>query len=475
MSTSPKIATTQTRQPEITAARATPINASSLFAQVDSFVAENDIERLLKDDKYGIDPKQKNQYWVDIYPRLEPVACDANQMLDDWLSRERRRIVFLYLHIPFCVKKCDFCYFHVTTDLKQMDEYVAALEKEMRTYLSHSAKETQVGDLYFGGGTASLLTAAHLRRLYEGVFEFIDRENFQRITLELHPRTMRDGLESLAVSGYINRVSMGVQTFSKPVTEANNRIWVSPDRIREVCSKFREAGVANVNIDFMSGLYLQTVEDVMEDIRKIDKLISEGFVTSISLYPRSFNSSSIFFEKEVIDAGVLLEKFRVQQLYRTYFSENRDWVEFPRYLFMPKSAEPPQPSACVWESDVQALGFGNSARSYFDHTNFLNTPAYEGYMGLICNGRGATDRYHRLTASEMKRRHLMFGAKRGYVDFTFPVPLTDGEHEEFRRVNDQLTRDGLVEYRDDRVELTALGALLVEYIYKQYDQMFLNT
>jgi coproporphyrinogen III oxidase-like Fe-S oxidoreductase len=285
---------------------------------------------------------------------------------------------------------------------------------------------------------------------------------------------MRSGLHELALTGHVNRVSMGIQTFSRKVIEANNRIWVGPDRIKEVCSTFREAGVKHINVDFMSGLYLQTVDDVMADLRELDHLIGHGFIDSVSLYPRSFNKSSIFFEKEVINADVLLEKFRVQQLYRLYFEQNRNWVEQPRYLFTPKTVQAPQPSACVWNSDVQALGFGNSARSYFDHTNFLNVTSYEDYRRVMSDSTGATGQYHRLTATEMKRRHLMFGAKRGYVDFGFPVPLTDREAEEFRLVNENLAANGLLECHSDKVELTALGALLIEYIYKRYDQMFRN-
>jgi oxygen-independent coproporphyrinogen-3 oxidase len=450
------------------------INEADLQGQLQSFVIEHDIEHLLRDDRFGIDPKQKEQYWVDIYPRLEPITCDPNQMLNTWLAHERRRIVFLYLHIPFCVKKCDFCYFHVTTDLKEMDEYVGMLEKEMLAYLKHSARSTQVGDLYFGGGTASLLSAEHLRRLYDDICSCIDPGNFERVTLELHPRTMRNGLHELALTGHINRVSMGIQTFSKRVIEAANRIWVGPERIKEVCGAFREAGVKHINVDFMSGLYLQTVEDVISDLREIDELIAHGFIDSVSLYPRSFNKSSIFFDKEIINAEVLLEKFRVQQLYRLYFEQNRNWVEQPRYLFMPKTLRPPQPSACVWESDVQALGFGNSARSYFDHTNFLNVTGYEDYKRIISESEGATGQYHHLSPADMKRRHLMFGAKRGYVDFAFPAPLTDHEAEEFRAVNDDMAANGLVKYHPDKVELTDLGALLIEYIYKRYDQMFRN-
>lgn len=449
------------------------VDGGELLRQTDQFVAEHDIARLLDDDRYGIDPKQKEQYWVDIYPRLEPTPCDPHQMLDDWLSRERSRIVFLYMHIPFCVKKCDFCYFHVTTDMKLMDEYVEHLEREMRAYLSHVRAGTHVGDLYFGGGTASLLTAKHLRRLYGGIYHYIDRDDFERVTLELHPRTMREGLQELALSGDINRVSMGVQTFSKRVTEANNRLWVSPERIAEICTAYREAGVKNINLDFMSGLYTQTVADATEDIQFIDDLVRRGLVTSISLYPRSFNNSSVFFEKEVIDAATLLEKFRVQQLFRAYFSECLGWVESPRYLFVPMTIKPPQPSACVWDDNtVQAVGFGNSARSYFDHTNFLNTPRYEDYLQVVRRGRAATGTFHRLTGAEIKRRHLMFGAKRGYIDREFPVPLTDGEREEFERVSAEMERDKLVERRENKVELTSLGALLVEYIYKQFDKMF---
>jgi len=448
------------------------VDIDELLRQTDRFVAENEIARLLEDDRYGIDPKQKEQFWVDIYPRLEPTPCEPHQMLDDWLSRERRRIVFLYMHIPFCVKKCDFCYFHITTDLKLMDDYVDHLEQEMRAYLSHVPSDTQVGDLYFGGGTASLLTAKHLRRLYEGIYGYIDRENFNRVTLELHPRTMREGLQELALSGEISRVSMGVQTFNKRITEANNRLWVSPERIEEICTTYREVGVQNINIDFMSGLYTQTVADAAEDIQIINGLVQDGLVNSISVYPRSFTNSSTFFDKEVIDAPAMLEKFRIHQLYRSFFSEYLDWVESPLYLFLPKSLQAPKPSACVWDDDtVQAVGFGNSARSYFDHTNFLNTPRYEDYLQVVSRGRAATGNFHRLTDPEIKRRHLMFGAKRGYVDMNFPVPLTEGEQEEFERITLEMERDKLVERHEDKVELTPLGVLLIEYIYKQYDKM----
>jgi coproporphyrinogen III oxidase-like Fe-S oxidoreductase len=170
---------------------------------------------------------------------------------------------------------------------------------------------------------------------------------------------------------------------------------------------------------------------------------------------------------------VLLEKFRIQQLFRTYFAECLGWVESPRYLFAPKTVSPPQPSACVWDDNiVQAVGFGNSARSYFDQTNFLNTTRYEDYLKVIGDGRTATGLFHRLTDSEVKRRHLMFGAKRGYVETTFPIPLTDRERDELEHINTHLEEQKLVQQHEDRIELTALGALLVEYIYKQYDQSF---
>src|ERR1043166_2091012 len=81
------------------------INEADLQGQLQSFVIEHDIEHLLRDDRFGIAPKQKGQVLGGYFPALEPIPCDPNQVAKSWLAHERRRIVFLYLHIPFCVKK----------------------------------------------------------------------------------------------------------------------------------------------------------------------------------------------------------------------------------------------------------------------------------------------------------------------------------------------------------------------------------
>jgi coproporphyrinogen III oxidase-like Fe-S oxidoreductase len=339
------------------------VEAAGLLAKLKRVADDYDLEGLVAKDRYHVDLKNEEQFWLDIYPRLKPRACDPHQMLDDWCSRERRKIVFLYLHVPYCAKRCDFCHFHISTDVSRMEEYTTRLEAEMHAFLRHLGPGAAAGDLFLGGGTASLLRVGYLRRLLEGVYEHIPPENIERASLELHPRTMAKGLTALAHERLINRVTMGVQTFSHAVCEANNRIPADPEQIRHICAEYRDAGAGTINLDFMSGLYRQTVEETVRDIVEIDALIRDGLINSVSVYARGFNFNSQFLDHEVIDASALLERFRVQLLYRAYFAEI-GWKERPTYLYTPEPIRPPQPSALVTApATAQALGFGNSARS----------------------------------------------------------------------------------------------------------------
>jgi coproporphyrinogen III oxidase-like Fe-S oxidoreductase len=445
---------------------------AALYRQVDLFCQEHELGPSLIDNRYRLNPQE--YLWLDLYPRMTSMPqCNPHQMLDDWRRGEWRKIVFLYLHFPFCAKRCEFCYYHISTDQGQMEEYLDALEKEARSFLSHLSPGASAGDLFFGGGTPSMVPPRHLQRFFDLVFEFIPPERIGMTNLEIHPRTMRKDMHLLAASGHVRRVSMGVQTFSKSVNDVNGRIWVEPERIHKICSEFREAGVEKIGIDFMVGLYQQTLADVAEDIVHIEALIRDGLITSISVYPRSFTDNSLPLEKEVIDAPVLLEKFRQHILYR-YFFASVGWKEGPMYLFTPRDFTPAAPSATVNEEHTaQALGFGNSARSTFDHTNYLNIKPYEQYLAATGTHVGATGSYHRLSDADTNRRYLQFAAKRGTIDVAaFPRTLDDKEREQLAAINGTLAREGLIEQDGDRVDVTPLGALFIEVLHRRYEDMF---
>ena len=413
-----------------------------LLRRTDAWIAEQDLPHALAEDRFGLDPTAF--FWLDLYPRLaaDP-STNPSQMLEDWSNGDWRRIVYLYFHIPFCVKRCHFCFYNISTDRSREEEYLDALARESSAYLDKLRPGTTVGDLFFGGGTPSTVAPIHLQRLFDLVYDRIDKDDIDMVTLELHPRTMRKDMHQLAATGHIRRVSMGVQSFSRSAMDANGRIWVEPERIWTLCRQFRDAGAEKVGLDFMVGLHRQSVQDVMGDIGHLNQLITAGMIDSISIYPRTFNEPSSAIEGEVIDADALLERFRQSVLFRLFF-DSIGWKEGPMHLYTPKSFVPAPPSAVVHEdSTAQALGFGNSARSTFGDTNYRNIREYDDYLVATSSQVAATGAYHKLTRRETNRRYLQFATKQGVVDMQrFPSPLSPEEQDDLLTVTREARGEG---------------------------------
>lgn len=443
-----------------------------LLQQTDGWIAESGMARLLAQEFGQADPK--SWHWVDVYPRWRPAApSDPEQMLRDWQAQEWQRIEFLYLHLPYCAQRCHFCYYFISTDTSRSQEYLSALQREVRTFLASLPADASAGDLFFGGGTPSMMAVPDLQRLYDEIYEHLDQDRIGMVTLELHPRTMRRDMHRLAASGHIRRVSMGVQTFSKPVLAANGRIWVEPERIRKICMKFREAGIEHIGLDFMVGLHTQTASDVLADLRYIAGLVRDGLIDSISVYPRSYTEIWGPFASEVVDDRTLTEKFRCHVLYRRFFA-GLGWSEGPLYLFKAPEFTGAVPSALVnVRQTAQALAFGNSARSSFANTNYLNIRSPDEYLQAMGGKSGATAAHQRFSRADTNRRHLHFGIKRGYFDEQqLPIPPTSEERTQLGEITGDLTRRSLIERNGTRSELTQLGMLLIELVHQSYERAF---
>jgi coproporphyrinogen III oxidase-like Fe-S oxidoreductase len=443
-----------------------------LLRQTDDWITGQDLPRRVRQEFVRVDPR--SWHWVDVYPRWRPAPPSSpEQMLTDWRAHEWRRIEFIYLHLPFCAQRCHFCYYFISTDLSHSQEYLAALRREVRAFLVSLPRDASAGDLFFGGGTPSMMAAADLQRLYDDVYEHLDRDRIGMVTLELHPRTMRRQMHRLAASGHIRRVSMGVQTFSQPVLEANGRIWVEPDRIRKICTDFREAGIEHIGLDFMVGLHAQTASDVLTDLRHIAALAADRVIDSVSVYPRSYTAIWGPFAGETVDGRTLMEKFRCHLLYRRFFADI-GWSEGPMYLFSAPLFAPAVPSALVNSArTAPALAFGNSARSTFADTNYLNIRSPDEYQDVMGRHAGATGAHQRMSRADVNRRYLHFSIKRGHLDEQlFPVPPTLDERAQLDEITDDLSRRGLVQRKGVRVELTEIGMILVELVHQAYERTF---
>jgi putative oxygen-independent coproporphyrinogen III oxidase len=199
----------------------------------------------------------------------------------------------LYIHIPWCVRKCPYCDFnsHAAGPTLPEEEYVDALLADLDIDVQH-AHDRPLSSIFFGGGTPSLFSDRALGRLLEGVERRIAFAPDIEITLEANPGTF----EQAKFKGYrslgINRLSIGVQSFQEAKLKALGRIHNGDEAIR-AADMARAAGFDNFNLDLMYGLPQQSIEDALFDLRTA---IAQA-PTHLSWYQLTMEPNTVFWSQ----------------------------------------------------------------------------------------------------------------------------------------------------------------------------------
>ncbi|MCK9538107.1 radical SAM family heme chaperone HemW [Dokdonella sp.] len=176
----------------------------------------------------------------------------------------------LYIHIPWCVRKCPYCDFnsHAQRGALPVDDYIAALLADLeRDLAGHAAavRGRSVGSIFFGGGTPSLFAADAIARILAGVAARVDVAAGAEITLETNPGTVEHGRFEGYLAAGVNRLSIGVQSFDDDKLARLGRIHSAAEAERAVKSA-QDAGYANINLDLMYGLPGQTLAGALADV-----------------------------------------------------------------------------------------------------------------------------------------------------------------------------------------------------------------
>jgi len=172
----------------------------------------------------------------------------------------------LYLHFPWCVRKCPYCDFNSHTLHGQLPEadYVQALLSDLAAQHSRSQGRA-LQSLFLGGGTPSLFTPASLQRLFEGVRALLPWAPDAEVTLEANPGTIERGRFAEYRAAGVTRVSLGAQSFAPSQLQGLGRIHAVADTERAV-AELHAAGLTNFNLDLMYGLPAQTIDEALADI-----------------------------------------------------------------------------------------------------------------------------------------------------------------------------------------------------------------
>ncbi len=282
----------------------------------------------------------------------------------------------LYIHIPFCVRKCGYCDFlSAPADEKARDRYVQALLMEIERYQGTETADRKIKTLYIGGGTPSILSVNQLDCIIQKVkctFNFCDDIE---ASMEMNPGTAsKEKCRALYQMG-INRLSIGLQSTNDMELKTLGRIHSYEDFLNTY-TWCREAGFQNINVDLMAALPYQTVESYTTGLRKIIRLAPEH----ISAYSLILEEGTPFYQKYNSGCYPLLDEEQERLMYREteqiLAQAGYERYEISNYA---KKGYACRHNLVYWQGgDYLGLGLGSS--SYMDGVRFHNTTDLNTYV-----------------------------------------------------------------------------------------------
>ena len=296
------------------------------------------------------------------------------------------REIGVYLHIPFCVRKCaycDFLSFPSGEELKKI--YASALIREIRGY-EEAVGDCVVTSVFMGGGTPSVMPVRQLRDIFSALYDSFRIAPDAEITMEMNPGTVDEGILSL-VFDYVNRVSLGVQSANDSELKALGRIHSFRDAEKSV-ELLRLGGVTNLNIDLMTGIPEQTVSSLTETLEKVVALRPEH----LSVYSLIVEEGTEFARMQKAGQLHLPDEETEREMYELT-GDVLGRAGYRRYEFSNYAQE-----GCRCRHNIrywkrgEYLGLGLGAASLFRDSRWRNTGNLDDYLAhsadpgsLVCD------------------------------------------------------------------------------------------
>ncbi|MDD4874175.1 MAG: radical SAM family heme chaperone HemW [Dehalococcoidales bacterium] len=284
-------------------------------------------------------------------------------------------IIALYIHIPFCLRKCKYCSF-ISYRSRESDfpSYIKALKKE----LSLRACVCNIGSVYFGGGTPSLLSPEQLSEILSSVKKHYLVANNAEITIEANPGTVNAAYLAAIKKVGINRLSLGIQSFNDTELTMLGRIHNAAEA-RDAVADARSAGFDNLNVDLIYGLPGQTIEEWRDSLEEAIQLSPEH----ISQYALTLEPEEPLFKE--IKAGKLpdisLDVTASQYQMAENILQNHGYIHYEISNWS-KPGKECRHNLVYWQG-AEYLGLGVAAHSYIERRRTGNTDDIDRYTASL--------------------------------------------------------------------------------------------
>jgi oxygen-independent coproporphyrinogen-3 oxidase len=380
----------------------------------------------------------------------------------------------LYLHIPFCRKRCHFCYFRVYTDknAQEVADYLDVLVREWELYQSQRAIAGRpLNFVYFGGGTPSFLSTRQLEHLVSRLSALSSWKQAEEITFECEPGTLTETKLAAIRKMGVTRLSLGIENFDDRILELNGRAHRSAEVFRAY-EQARELRFPQINIDLIAGMLGETDENWEACIRKTLELDPE----SVTIYQMELPYNTAISHDLLKKTGRFGEPVASWSTKRRWVSEAFEALEAAGYSVLSAYTAVKDPTRTrfvytdrLWQG-ADLVGLGVASFGHVSGVHMQNADTWETYRDQVVRGQIPLSRAYRPTDDERLIRELVLQLKRGTIR---PAYFRDKYHvnllERFREPFASLQADGFLEAAsDDLVALSRDGLLRVDILLRRF-------
>lgn len=364
----------------------------------------------------------------------------------------------IYIHIPFCKKACTYCDFHFTTSLKYADEMVDAICKEIR--LKKNRITEQIGSIYFGGGTPSVLSSAALEKIFNTLIDCFSISADAEITIETNP----DDLDAKKINELrklpINRFSIGIQSFYEEDLVWMNRAHNANEALSCI-KRSQDSGFENLSIDLIYGYPLLTDEKWLNNINTAIELKTPHISAySLTIEAKTALANAIRNGKQV-DVSDEQSAAQFMMLTEKLSTAGFEHYEISNYALPGKYAVH---NTNYWKG-VPYLGIGPSAHGFDGFNRYINIANNAKYLGFLTDNKLA-ETVEELSKADRFNEYIMTSLRTMWGTNIEKVALDFGRdyETEIRKQMKPFIENGKLILKHNVIKLSSQGKLFADGI-----------
>jgi len=417
---------------------------------------------------------QAGNYFISNYP---PFSFWENGLADNYYDRLSKppnpdTSLGLYVHIPFCRKRCHFCYFKVYTDRNAADigKYLDAIGREARLYKEQpvfSGRKPRF--IYFGGGTPSYLSPSQLENVVDQLKNAFPWDEAEEIAFEAEPGTLNESKLKMIREIGVTRLSLGVENFNDEILAQNNRAHRSGEII-QAYDYSRNIGFPQINIDLIAGLLGETDDNWKDCIRKTLELKPD----CVTIYQMEIPFNTTIY-KQMKNEGEITAPVADWETKRRWVAEAFEELESNGYTVTSAytAVRDPKKVNFIYRDDLwtgaDLLSLGVASFGHVNGLHYQNVKDFQPYLDVVNAHQFPVRRTYQLDFHENMVREFILQWKLGKIDRDyFTRKFNIDVYDFFSEPLESLIRSGIVTAGEHEACISRQGLLQIDQLIRNF-------